>query len=73
MFESLVHEYEEALCDVYLDLFIKSEESRQFELEDSQNAKDDRHYRFSLFSEILSHLREMTILGNQAKQIKYLA
>ena len=34
---------------------------------------DDRHYRFSLMSEILVHMKHMTLLGNQAKQIKYIA
>jgi hypothetical protein len=28
IFETLVHDFEESLCDVYLDLFIKSEEQR---------------------------------------------
>jgi hypothetical protein len=36
MFETLVHDFEESLCEVYLDLFIQSEDQRLLALEDEE-------------------------------------
>ena len=73
MFETLVHDFEESLCEVYLDLFIKSEDQRLLALEDEETSYDDREYRFCMMSEILSHMKHLTLLGNQAKQVKYIS